>query len=117
MIFTKERYQLTNIQILRSILVSEILHLEQTNVKTTFLHENLDEDIYMQEPKEFTALSKEHMVCKLNRSLYELKQAPRQWYKKCDSFMYKSSFHGSEKDQCCYSNKYIDLRGSTPICG
>ena len=41
---------------------------------------------------------KEHMVCKLTRSLYGLNQAPRQWYKKFDSFMTKSGFYKVEKD-------------------
>ena len=62
----------------------------------------------MQQPEGFAAPSKEHMVCKLNKSLYGLKQAPRQWYKKFDSFMSKSGFHRSEKDQCCYLKKYTD---------
>ena len=47
-------------------------------------------------------------MCKLNKSLYGLKQAPRQWYKKFDSFMCKSGFHRSEKNYCCYLNKYSD---------
>ena len=49
---------------------------------------------------------KEHMVCKLTRSFYRLKQAPRLWYKKFDSFMIKSGFFKAEKDPCCYFKKY-----------
>ena len=51
---------------------------------------------------------KKHMVCKLTRSLYRLKKAPRQWYKKFDSFMTKSGFCKAKKDPCCYFKKYID---------
>ena len=78
------------------------------DVKTTFLHEDLDEEIYMQQLEVFTAPGKKHMVCKLNKSLYGFQQAPRKWYKNFDSFMCKSAFHMSEKDQCCYLKKYID---------
>ena len=90
--------KLTTIQILLSIVASENLYLEQIDVKTAFLHGDLDEKIYMQQPEGFVAPDKEHMVCKLNKRLYGLKQAPRQWYKKFDTFMCKSGFHRSEKD-------------------
>ena len=100
--------KLTTIRILLSIVASENLHLEQMDVKTAFLHGDLDEEIYIQQPEEFTAPCKEHIVCQLNKSLYGLKQASKQWYKKFDSFMCKSSFHRSEKNQCCYLKKYTD---------
>ena len=70
--------KLTSIRILLSVVASENLHLEQMDVKTTFLHGDLDKNIYMQQPEEFVVQGKEHMVCKLTGSLYGLKQAPRQ---------------------------------------
>ena len=69
--------KLTSIRILLSIVASENLHLEQMDVKTTFLHGDLDKEIYMQQPEGFVVPLKEHMVCKLTRSLYGLKSAPR----------------------------------------
>ena len=69
--------KLTSIRILLSIVASENLHLEQMDVKTTFLLGDLDKEIYMQQPEGFVVPGKEHMVCKLTRSLYGLKQAPR----------------------------------------
>ena len=47
------------------------------DVKTAFLHSNLEEDIYMEQPEEFVQPGKEHLVCKLKKSLYGLKQSPR----------------------------------------
>ena len=57
--------KLTSIRILLSIVTSENLHIEQMDVKTTFLHGDLDKEIYMKQPEGFVALGKEHMVCKL----------------------------------------------------
>ena len=54
--------KLTSIQILLIIVASENLHLEQMDVKTTFLHGDLDKEIYMQQPEGFVVPSKEHMV-------------------------------------------------------
>ena len=72
-----------------SIVASKNLHLKQMDVKIMFLQGDLDNEIYMQQPEGFVVPGKEHMVCKLTRSLYGLKQEPRQWYKKFDSFMTK----------------------------
>ena len=75
-----------------SIVASEDLRLEQLDVKTAFLHGDLDEEIYMHQPKGFSEKRKENMVCGLKKSLYGLKQAPRQWYRKFDSFMHREDF-------------------------
>jgi len=53
--------------------------LHQMNVKTTFLNGDLEDNVYMDQPMGFLVEGKEHMVCKLNKSIYVLKQAFRQW--------------------------------------
>ena len=53
------------------------LEVEQLDVKTAFLHDDLEEEIYMQQPEGFEVKEKENLMYKLKKSLYRLKQAPR----------------------------------------
>jgi hypothetical protein len=78
------------------------LELEQLDVKNAFLHGELEEEIYMDQPEGFIVPDKENYVCKLKRSLYGLKQSPRQWYKRFDSFMLSHGFKRSKYDSCVY---------------
>ena len=72
------------------------LELEQLDVKTTFLHGDLDEDTYMEQPEGFVQGHNKILVFKLRKSLYGLRQSLRQWYKKFDSFMVSQNFIKSE---------------------
>ena len=53
-------------------------------MRKTFLNGYLVEDVYMSQPIGFEEVGKEHMVCKLQKSIYGLKQDSRQWYLKFD---------------------------------
>ena len=48
------------------------------DVKTAFLHGELEEKIYMKQPEGYIQEGKENKVCLLNKSIYRLKQSPRQ---------------------------------------
>ena len=56
------------------------LELYKMDIKMAFLHGSLDEELYMLQPEGFPIPGKEHLVCKLQYSLYGLKQSPRLWY-------------------------------------
>ncbi|KAL5819203.1 hypothetical protein ACOSQ4_023045 [Xanthoceras sorbifolium] len=98
--------KLTTIRLVLKIVAAENLHLEQLDVKTAFLHGDLEEEIYMRQPEGFKEAGKENLVCRLKKSLYGLKQAPRQWYNKFDSFMSNSGFTRCQADHCCYIKRF-----------
>ncbi|KAL6181625.1 hypothetical protein ACLB2K_048276 [Fragaria x ananassa] len=59
----------------------------------------------MTQPDGFQVPGKEDYVCKLKKSLYGLKQSPRQWYKRFDSYMIEIGYIRSPYDCCVYYNK------------
>ncbi|CAL1399156.1 unnamed protein product [Linum trigynum] len=62
----------------------------------------------MTQPEGFEVPGKEDYVCKLKKSLYGLKQSPRQWYKRFDSYMLELGYSRSPYDCCVYHNKVED---------
>jgi Reverse transcriptase (RNA-dependent DNA polymerase)/gag-polypeptide of LTR copia-type/Integrase core domain/GAG-pre-integrase domain len=78
------------------------LEIHQMDVKTAFLNGDLDVDIYMRQPEGFVIKGKESLVCKLNKSLYGLKQASRAWYQKIDTVLHSLGFIPSQADHCIY---------------
>jgi hypothetical protein len=94
--------KMTSIKTILSLVVVEDLHLEQLDVKKTFLHGDLEEEIYMQQPQGYEVKEKENLVCRLKKSLYGLKQAPRQWYLKFDRFMTEHGYSRCHSNHCVY---------------
>ena len=56
----------------------------------------------MQQPEGFVVSGAEMQVCRLRKSLYGLKQSPRQWYKKFDSYMLRIGYSRCEFNCCVY---------------
>jgi hypothetical protein len=98
----------TSIRAILALVAHYDMVLEQMDVKTAFLHGDLEEQIYMEQPEGFSQLGQKHLVCKLKKSLYGLKQSPRQWYKRFDSYMIKIGYKRCEYDCCVYVKSLDD---------
>ena len=87
--------KLTSIRVLMSLVIAFDLEMEKMDIKIAFLHGDLEEEIYMKHPEGFIIKGKEELVCKLKKYLYRLKQSPRMWYQKFDSFIQGLGFKRS----------------------
>ena len=65
--------KVTSIRLILSVVAAFDFEVEQMDVKTTFLHGDLEEEIYMKQPEGFAVKGKKELVCKLKKSLYGLK--------------------------------------------
>ncbi|GJS37572.1 retrotransposon protein, putative, ty1-copia subclass [Tanacetum coccineum] len=93
----------TSIRVILALTACKDYELEQLDVKTAFLHGNLEEVIYMRQPPGYEQGNK---VCLLKKSLYGLKQSPRQWYRRFDEYMLSNGFKRSSYDSCVYYRSY-----------
>ncbi|KAL0298331.1 UNVERIFIED_CONTAM: Retrovirus-related Pol polyprotein from transposon TNT 1-94 [Sesamum radiatum] len=94
--------RLTTIRVLIALASVYNLSIHQMDVKTAFLYGELEEEIYMNQPEGFVAHGNERKVCKLVKSLYRLKQAPKQWHEKFDQTILAFGFTVNENDKCIY---------------
>src|SRR3954447_3482679 len=101
----------TSIRTILSLGASLDLEIHQMDVKTAFLNGDLEEDIYMKIPEgvhtNFATTSCQP-VCKLNRTLYGLKQSPRMWNKKIDEYLRSRGFLGLQSDHGVYIRRSDD---------
>ena len=65
--------KINSIRMVLAIVASRNLEVHQMDVKAAFLNGNLNEEIYIEQPKGFSTLRQEKKVCKLVKALYRLK--------------------------------------------
>jgi hypothetical protein len=92
-----------------ALVAIEDMKIHQMDVKTAFFNGDLEEEIYMEQPKRFIQEG-DHLVCKLHKSLYALKQFPRAWNQKLDVFFKSIKFVRSDADFSVYVAQVEDVK-------
>ncbi|CAB3983145.1 Hypothetical predicted protein, partial [Paramuricea clavata] len=84
------------------------------DVKAAYLNAPIDCDIFVEQPKGYEKVggNGKKLVCKLNKSLYGLKQSGRNWNATLHNYLVKEGFMQSQADPCVY-HKFVDGDAST----
>ena len=93
--------------------------LYQLDIENVFLHGDLAEEVYMEQPPGFVAQRESGLVCRLHRSLYDLKQSPQAWFSRFSSVVHELGmfhsttdhsvfYHHNSSGQCIYLVVYVD---------
>jgi hypothetical protein len=90
------------IRVVLALATAKAWSINQMDVKNAFLHGNLQETVYCQQPSGFVDSQLPHHVCRLNKSLYGLKRAPRTWFTRFTSYLFTIGFHASKCDSSLF---------------
>jgi hypothetical protein len=94
----------TSIRTIISLAAKMKWKLHQMDVKTTFLNGVIEEEVYIEKPQGFEVEDRKTHVCRLKKAMYGLKQDPRPWYGRIDSFLTSFRFTKSKVDSNLYFN-------------
>jgi hypothetical protein len=97
--------KMTTVKAIIVMATSKGWSLHQMNVKNVFLHGDLQEEVYMEQPSSYVDQTHPNLVCRLKKALYGLKQAPRAWSDKIGQYLITSGFQTSNVDFSLYVKK------------
>jgi hypothetical protein len=88
----------TTIRLILSLELSQCWDLRQLDVKNVFLHDILEEEVYIKQPPGFVSSQFSSYHYKLDKTLYGLKQSPRAWYSRLSDKLQSLGFSPSKTD-------------------
>jgi hypothetical protein len=91
-----------SIRIVLAIAAQENMEICQFDIKTEFLHGELEEEVYMVQVFGFEDPEYPNRVCYLHKALYRLRQASQPWYLKLNVFLTTHKFKQNYADNCVY---------------
>src|ERR1043165_5730093 len=94
--------RIETIRLLLALAAQKGWQVHHLDVKSTFLHGELKEDVYVSQPDGFIKKGKENLVYKLKKALYGLKQAPRAWNIRLNSILKEIGFIRCPQEQAVY---------------
>ena len=108
---------LKSIRVLLIIAAYHDYEIWQMDVKTAFLNGNIEEELYMVQPEGFVDPKDAGKVCKLQRSIYGLKQAARSWNVHFDEVIKGFGFVQNEEESRIYKSEWELSIIPRTICG
>lgn len=97
--------RIETIRLLLAIAAKGQWKVHHMDVKTAFLNGEIKEEVYVRQPEGFVKHGKEHLVYKLIKALYGLRQAPRAWYSKLNKCLEELGFVRCAYEQAVYTKK------------
>jgi hypothetical protein len=102
--------RMDTIRLVLSLAVQNSWLIYQLDVKSAFLHEALDEEVYIDQPPGYVKQGHADQVYKLKKALYGLKQAPRAWYSRIDAYFKREGFLKCPYEHTLYVKSGVDKK-------
>jgi hypothetical protein len=94
--------RLDTVRLILALAANRGWQVHHLDVKSAFLHGELEEEVYVSQPEGYVEKGREQYVLKLSKALYGLRQAPRAWNVRLDKSLKKLRFRRCASEQAVY---------------